>query len=448
MALPLSYLFTIAVGIFAALIYAITQGGTYHPPQCTLLGIECPKPVVVEGYVAPKYAKMKQVYQNLFDAGNDVASCVAVFEKGEKVVDLCGGYVDGLGGEKPFRNALQNVFSSSKAVTGIIIAILVDRGHIEYEKPIATYWPDFAQGGKENVTVTDLLQHAGGVTWMEPQIPFELIQDESRLDELAAFLAKQKHNFNSVRTTAYHMVSGGLYLNELIRRVDPKHRTANQFLQEEIAKPLNVEFTFGLPLEKEDRFSPFYEYPRIKFLVNLLPRIMFELPFLPPLQDRETFKGIMNKSALVWKSAKLLANEPPQFTDSRLWRNITSITSAGGFTNAVHMAKIGQIMALEGELIDGIKFFKSSSTPKFANTQAGTDFDLTLLKNITRTYGGFGKMVPGSDVTGWAGLGGSLNVWNPEKKFSFAYVPKAKGFGLGVDSRASVLYRAFAELNK
>ncbi|KAL0491991.1 beta-lactamase domain-containing protein [Acrasis kona] len=437
---------SVVVVLVSVLLYAVIKGGTYHSPQCTLFNIGCPKQVVVEGYTKPKYSKLKSIYQKLFEDGNDVASCFAIFEDGEKVVDLCGGFADGLNGEKPFRDSLQNVFSSSKAVTGIVISILVDRGFLKYEEPIATYWPEFAQGGKENVTVSDMLQHAGGVAWLDDLIPFELLSSGQRLDEIATHLAKQKHNFNSVRTTAYHMVSGGLYLNELIRRVDPKRRDANQFIQDEIAGPLNVEFTFGLPIEKEERFSAFYEYPKLKFFVRLLPRILVNIPFVPELADRTSFKNFLNKTSLAMKSARILSNEPENFTNTRLWRDLTCVTSAGGFTNAVSMAKIGHIMALEGLPVDGVSFFKNDKAVKMANTVYGTAFDLTLVKNITRTYGGFAKMIPGTDVTGWAGLGGSLNVWDPSKKVSFAYVPKAKGFGLGVDVRALALYKAFAEL--
>ncbi|KAL0479765.1 beta-lactamase domain-containing protein [Acrasis kona] len=437
---------SVVVAIVSISLFGIIKGGTYHSPQCTLFNIGCPKRAVVEGYTKPKYSKIKQVYQKLFDDGEDVASCFAVFENNEKVIDLCGGYADGINGNKPYRESLQNVFSSSKAVTGIVISILVDRGLLKYEEPIATYWPEFAQGGKGNVTVSDMLQHAGGVTWLDDLIPFDLISSGQRQDELATFLAKQKHNFNSVRTTAYHMVSGGLYLNELIRRVDLKHRDANQFIQEEIAGPLNVEFTFGLPLDKEDRFSSFYEYPKLKFLVRLLPRIMLNIPFLPELEDRAVFKSFFNETSIARKSIKIITNEPEDFTNTRHWRDLTCVTSAGGFTNAVSMAKIGHIMALEGLPVDGVSFFKNEKAVKQANAFAENEFDHTIVKNFTRTHGGFAKMLPDSDIIGWAGLGGSLNVWDPSRRVSIAYVPKAKGFGMGFDGRSVALYKAFEEL--
>ncbi len=291
------------------------------------------------------------------------------------------------------------------------------------------------------------------MTWLDEGnlVPEEYLTDETKLDDLAKVLARQPHNYASKRTTAYHTVVGGLYLNELVRRVDDKHRGVNQFIQEEFVDPLGIEFTLGLPEKKEDRFSPMLEYPKLSLLVKHVPRIKFDLTRfgIPQLADRAFFQTALTPSSTFAKSTKLIIGKAMNVTDDKLWRQIKVISSAGGFTNAKSMAKIGHIMAMEGEPVDGVTFFKNKENAKKANTEAGTDFDHTLLKNVTRTWAGFGKMVPGSDVTGWVGLGGSVNVWSPKKKYSFAYVPKARGFGMGVDKRPRELLEAFEKiLNK
>jgi len=116
---------------------------------------------------------------------------------------------------------------------------LVDRGLLNYEDKVTKYWPEFGQGGKENVTVTDLLQHAGGVVWIDP--PIFQVDKLGDLDYIAKRFAEQKHNFDSKRIYAYHGLSYGFPLNEIFRRVDPKKRTIGQFVREEINKPLGTE---------------------------------------------------------------------------------------------------------------------------------------------------------------------------------------------------------------
>lgn len=136
----------------------------------------------------------------------------------------------------------------------------VQEGRIAYDEKIATYWPEFAQGGKENVLVKELMGHRAGIAWLDAdqQIPMEEMQN---LDKVAELVAKQPHNYDGVTKQAYHASTRGLAANEIVRRTDPEKRTMGAVLQEWICKPLGVEAYFGLPEELEEKVTSFTDYP-------------------------------------------------------------------------------------------------------------------------------------------------------------------------------------------
>ncbi|KAL0484978.1 beta-lactamase domain-containing protein [Acrasis kona] len=430
----------ISLCFVAVLLYAVIEGGNFHSPFCTLLGVSCPDLVEVEGYTNEKkgYGIM---YIDIWYVFIQKFSQSSITDRGIEVVNLCGGHIKGKK-DKPIREGLQNVFSVGKAITNIIIAILVDRGHLNYDEPIASYWPEFAVNNKENVTVTDLLQHSGGLTFLNPLIPYSLLA-EDKINQLATFLSNQSHCFGGERKTAYHISSSGFYLNELIRRVDPLHRDANQFMQDEIASKLNVEFSYGLPEHQEDRYSPFYEYPMYKILIKIVPRMFFNIPFLPVLHGRETMLTYLNSSSEFAKAAPIFEGFTLDYLDSKHYRSVRSMLSANGFSNAHSIAKIAHTMSLDGEAVDGIKLIKNPKIIRRANKVAGAYHDLTFNRNFTYTYGGFSTFL---NATGWFGLGGSLLLWDAKTGVTFSYVTNAKGVCADVDDRAEELYTTFLNL--
>ena len=129
------------------------------------------------------------------------------------------------------------------------IAVANSRGWIDYDAPVAEYWPEFAQNGKGAITVRQLLSHEAGLVWIDEPLHFEDLRD---LDYVARALAKQKPAWEPGTRHGYHAMTIGLYMQELIRHVDPAHRTLGRFFDEEIAEPLGIEFYIGLPPEMPD----------------------------------------------------------------------------------------------------------------------------------------------------------------------------------------------------
>ncbi|CAG8657315.1 618_t:CDS:2, partial [Gigaspora rosea] len=192
------YLISVLIFIISIITYRFLTIGPFAPLQCRLLGIGCPD-TKVQGYAASEFIGAKKAFIKNFEAGGEVGSSVAAYYNGKLVVDLQGGYADLETKHEYDKDTLQFVFSSTKA--SIMIAYLVDRGLLNYNEKISTYWPEFAQGNKENVTLLDLVNHRAGVTYLDTRLTKSELED---LDKLAKILAAQPHIFDGVPLRAYH----------------------------------------------------------------------------------------------------------------------------------------------------------------------------------------------------------------------------------------------------
>ncbi|XP_781241.2 beta-lactamase domain-containing protein 2 [Strongylocentrotus purpuratus] len=212
-------------------------------------------PVIVDGFVAKGFEEVEEAFRRTYETNlnpREGGSAFSVYYKGEKVVDIWGGYADFESRQEWRRDTISVFFSSTKGVAAICIAMLVERGLLDYDKPVSLYWPEFAQKGKGNITVRQLLEHqAGLVLAAPPGLSFDLLSD----------VAKAGDRMSSTeplwdvdgKTHGYHAITFGPLTNELLRRVDPKHRTMGQFFKEELAQPFGLDFYIGLPLEENYR---------------------------------------------------------------------------------------------------------------------------------------------------------------------------------------------------
>jgi len=178
---------------------------------------------------------------------------VAAYVHGEPVVDAWTGTADPLTGAPVDRRTLFNVFSVTKAVTATALHLQVQRGLVEYDRPVASYWPEYGVRGKESTTVRDLLTHRSGA----PQMPLEL--DVQRLCDwqwMTSALAEQVPIFTPGTTNAYHSISWGWLVGEVVRRTDSQQRTFGAFVREELCNPLGIEDLYiGLPDSENHRVA-------------------------------------------------------------------------------------------------------------------------------------------------------------------------------------------------
>jgi CubicO group peptidase (beta-lactamase class C family) len=146
------------------------------------------------------------------------------------------------------------VFSSTKGMAAMVTALAHSRGWLDFDERVATYWPEFAQAGKERTTVRQLLGHQAGLFGFDEPVDRAVIAD---LDRLAGVMARQRPAWEPGERQAYHAISLGFYEGEIIRRVDPQHRTLGRLFAEEIAAPLGLEFYIRLPESLPDaRLAP------------------------------------------------------------------------------------------------------------------------------------------------------------------------------------------------
>src|SRR3954449_6375930 len=199
---------------------------------------------MISGSVSPGFEEVRDEFRRNFIDRRELGAAVAAYVRGEKVVDLWGGYRDWRRQERWQEDTLVLVYSTSKGMSGIAMALAHSRGLFEYDEAVATYWPEFAQNGKGSITVRELLAHQAGLSGLDARLSARVL---ANLDEVAEALATQKPAWEPGKRQGYHALTIGWYESELIRRVDPHRRSLGRFFADEVAAPLGLEFYIGLP---------------------------------------------------------------------------------------------------------------------------------------------------------------------------------------------------------
>ena len=205
-------------------------------------------PDLIGGDVDEGYGKVVDVFRRNLGSGQEVGAAFAVYRDGRKVVDLWGGYRNGITQAPWEQGTLVNVFSTTKGVASLAVAVAASRGLISYDARVADYWPEFAQASKDAITVRQLLSHQAGLPAIKPPLT---LHDLGEPTKMSAKLAAQAPAWTPGTRHGYHAFTVGWYEGELIRRADPAGRSLGQFFAEEIAKPLGLDFYIGLPASVE-----------------------------------------------------------------------------------------------------------------------------------------------------------------------------------------------------
>jgi CubicO group peptidase (beta-lactamase class C family) len=371
--------------------------------------------VEVKGYCDEKFAAVKEAFRKNFEADLEVGASFAATIDGKFVVDIWGGYADEAMTWPWEKDTIVNVYSTTKVMTAICVLMLIDRGLLDVDAPVAKYWPEFAQADKEKIPVRHLLSHQSGVAgWDEPFAP-DALYDWDRMIKL---LEKQKPMWEPGKHCGYHALTFGYLLGELVRRITGK--TIGTFFREEVATPLNADFHIGVPAEHDHRVG------------ELIPP-----PVLKPGEagyveiDTSTVSGrvMMNPAA------------PAEASRERAWR-AAEIPAANGHGNARSIARVGSIIACGGE-VDGICLMRTSTIEKALEEQI---YDNDLVMNIPVRYGlGFGlpskemPVGPNPRTLYWGGWGGSSMVMDLDARASWGYVMNKMAGTSKVDMRAANL---------
>ncbi len=198
----------------------------------------------VSGDVSTGFDEVRDAFTDNFTRRGELGGACCVYYRGKKVVDLWGGIRNEGTGEPWERDTMVIVYSATKGLAAMALAVAHSRGWLDYDERVSAYWPEFAQQGKGRITVRQLLAHQAGLFALDEPVDRDLVAD---LDRLAVVLARQRPAWEPGTRQAYHAITLGYYENELLRRIDPQHRSIGQFFQDEIASPLGLDVYIRLP---------------------------------------------------------------------------------------------------------------------------------------------------------------------------------------------------------
>ena len=345
-----------------------------------------------DGYTDDRFAAVRAAFDaNLANGSDNGASYCATIE-GETVVDLWGGWADEAKTRPWEKDTIVNVYSTTKTMTALTALLLADRGEIDFDAPVARYWPEFAANGKAAIKVSHLMSHSAGLSgWKEP-IAKEDLYD---WDKVTSLLAAQAPFWEAGTAPGYHAITQGYLVGEVVRRVTGK--SLGTVFHDEIAGPLGADFHIGLPASEDARVA------------DLTPP-----PAGGAIGDGEQTELQANMS-----------NNPGvdvMATRTRAWRG-AEIPAAGGTGNARSIAEIHAILA-NGGVARGKRFLSEAGCRKALELQVeGQD----LILGMPARYGmGFGLAggtlpLPNPNTIFWGGYGGSLVIIDMDARTSFGY---------------------------
>ena len=346
----------------------------------------------VNGYSAPGFELVAEEFRRNFAERGDLGAAFAVVRDDEVLVDLWGGVADRATGRPWAADTLQILFSGTKGLVSACLLLLVDRGKLGLEAPVARYWPEFAAAGKARVRVRDLVTHSAGLPGLLAPVTW---RDAANAGEMAALLARQPLSADPRADRTYHAMTFGWLCGELVRRVDG--RTIGRFFAEEFARPLGLEMWIGLPQEFERRVST--------------------------VELAESWAtGITASSAAQADDAlRQSVNNPPRYDvgsfpwNERAW-HAAEVPSSNGIGTARSIARF----------YAGLEQLISASTLRLGTTPLCSRYDPILDKPTTFGVGfelqtELHPLGPPADAFGHGGAGGSKHGFWPSQRLGFSY---------------------------
>jgi CubicO group peptidase (beta-lactamase class C family) len=389
------------------------------------------KSFVIEGAVSAGFEPVRRAFIENFTQRNELGGACCVYQDGEKVVDLWGGVTDRATQRPWSADTMAIVHSATKGLAGMVIALAHSRRWLDFEQPVCAYWPEFAQNGKRAITIRQLLAHQAGLFGFDEPVDRAVIGD---LDRLAAVMARQRPAWEPGERQAYHAISLGFYEGELIRRVDPAHRTLGQVFDQEIARPLGLDSYIRIPESiSSDRIAPL-EPPSVWERLTSMP-----LPVV---------LASMRRRSVLYRS--LIANPGTQFylDDRRVVARELEAPSGGGITSARGLAKAygvfasgGHELGLRAETIEALKADAVPARRGFFDEclRGAARFSLGFMKpNESFRFGHPGAF-------GAPGAGGAMGYADPELRLGYGYVTSRMGMNLQGDPRDVALRAALPE---
>ncbi|GAA2876617.1 EstA family serine hydrolase [Pseudonocardia halophobica] len=375
----------------------------------------------LQGTCEDRFDPLRGQLQAHLDSGEELGASLVVDLDGDRVVDLWGGYRDQARTTAWDEHTIVNVWSTTKTVTALATLMLVDRGQLDVHAPVARYWPDFAAAGKEDVQVRHLLSHTSGVSGLDRPATVEDMYDAERA---AARMAAQAPWWEPGTASGYHALNYGHLLGELIRRVDG--RTLTEFVAQEIAGPLDADFTIGAPEKAWGRIA------------DVVP---------PPPVTVDLSGADPNSPAVRTLTGPLVDAED---ANTEAWRR-AEIGGANGHGNARSVARMLSAIARGGE-VDGVRLLSPATIELIFDEQAqGVD----LVLGVPLRWGiGYGlpqretlPYIPDERICFWGGWGGSMIIMDLGRRLTISYMMNRMAPGIiGSDRSAGYVREIYRVL--
>jgi len=381
---------------------------------------------MISGYVKPGFEAVRETFEENFEHRNELGAACCIYYKGEKVVDLWGGIRNEATGEPWEEDTMVLVWSTTKGLSALAMALAHSQGLFDYDDQISKYWPEFAQKGKDKITIRQLMAHQAGLYAFDELGDKGIIAD---LDRLAIVLARQKPAYEPGTRHAYHALTLGFYQSELLRRVDPKGRSLGQYFQDEIATPLGLDFYIHLPEDIPNSRLATPRQPKFGISAMRSAPIAFILATMNP------------RSAI----RRALVGTEFCLDENRIYTRNYEVPSGGGVGTARAIAHAYSVFATDGKEL-GLReeTLQELRAPPIAPLKGFQD---GALKIDTCYSLGFSRPLPknpfGSPSSfGMPGTGGSFGFADPQFKIGYGYVLNGFGTSFPTDPRNNALCAA------
>lgn len=362
--------------------------------------------MAISGRCDGQFESLKEVFEENLASGAEVGAAIAVDVDGESVVDMWGGYRDGASHLPWEADTIINIWSNTKEICSLAVLMLVERGLVDVDAPVAEYWPEFGQSGKQDVLVRHVLSHTSGVSgWDQPFA----IEDLYDWDTSVARLAGQAPWWEPGTASCYHAASFGHLTGEIVRRVTGKH--LKDFVRDEIAGPLDVDLQIGALPEDFERIAPVIPPPPLD--------VEFDLTTLPA--DSPTLRTFLSSPS------------DANVANTEEWRR-ADIGATNGHSNARAVARTLSIVSRGGE-VDGVRLLSPGTIDKIFEEQArGTDmflgepicFGIGFAMPTQEMF----PYLPDERICYWGGWGGSITMMFLDRRMTVSYVMNKMGPGV------------------
>ena len=374
----------------------------------------------IHGTCDERFEAVRSALAKNLDSGEELGASIVVDIGGDIAVDMWGGFRDQAKTIPWDEHTITNVWSSTKTITSLAALMLVDRGELDVDAPVAKYWPEFAAHGKQDVLVRHVLSHATGVSGLDqPAVVEDLYDWEQSTSRFAA----QAPWWEPGTASGYHALNYGHLVGEVVRRITG--RSLKQFVAEEIAGPLGADFQIG---------AAEADWGRIADVVPPPP-----LPF--------DFEAIGLDSPTVKTLTGPLV--PAETANTPGWRQ-ADIGAANGHGNARSVARVMSVVSRGGE-VDGVRLLGQDTIDLiFREQQNGIDVVLGLPLRLGVGYGlprlDLLPYIPDERICFWGGWGGSMIIMNVGRKMTVSYMMNKMGPGIVGSERsaeyATAIYQA------